>query len=68
MRSNASYLITPDAFSVHPSLVGRPLARPARRLAAMLLVFERLSRGGRRFHATTAREAPLRPVRPIRCT
>jgi uncharacterized RDD family membrane protein YckC len=37
MRSNASYLITPDAFSVHPSLVGRPLARPARRLAAMLL-------------------------------
>jgi hypothetical protein len=37
MRSNASYFITPDAFSVHPSLVGRPLARPARRLAAMLL-------------------------------
>ncbi|WP_043361676.1 iron ABC transporter permease [Belnapia sp. F-4-1] len=34
-------------------------------LAAMLLVFERLSRGGRRFHATTAREAPLRPV-PLR--
>ncbi|HEX6911495.1 MAG TPA: RDD family protein [Longimicrobium sp.] len=37
MRSNASYLITPDAFSVHPALVGRPLARPARRLGAMLL-------------------------------
>ena len=37
MRSESSYLITPDAFSVHPSLVGRPLARPARRLAAMLL-------------------------------
>jgi uncharacterized RDD family membrane protein YckC len=37
MRSNASYFITPDAFSVHPSLVGQPLARPARRLAAMLL-------------------------------
>jgi hypothetical protein len=37
MRSNSSYVITPDAFSVHPSLVGRPLARPARRLAAMLL-------------------------------
>jgi hypothetical protein len=37
MRSNASYVITPDAFSVHPSLVGRPLARPARRLAAMVL-------------------------------
>lgn len=37
MRSNASYTITPDAFSVHPSLVGQPLARPARRLTAMLL-------------------------------
>lgn len=37
MRSNASYVITPDAFSVNPSLVGRPLARPARRLTAMLL-------------------------------
>lgn len=36
-RSNASYVITPDAFAVHPSLVGQPLARPARRLAAMLL-------------------------------
>lgn len=37
MRSNSSYVITPDAFSVHPGLVGRPLARPARRLTAMLL-------------------------------
>lgn len=37
MRSNSSYFITPDAFSVHPALVGRPLARPARRLTAMLL-------------------------------
>ncbi|HEX6042572.1 RDD family protein, partial [Longimicrobium sp.] len=37
MRSNSSYVITPDAFSVHPALVGRPLARPARRLTAMLL-------------------------------
>lgn len=37
LRSNSSYLITPDAFSVHPALVGRPLARPARRLTAMLL-------------------------------
>lgn len=37
MRSNASYVITPDAFSVNPALVGRPLARPARRLTAMLL-------------------------------
>jgi uncharacterized RDD family membrane protein YckC len=36
-RSNSSYVITPDAFSVSPSLVGLPLARPARRLAAMLL-------------------------------
>jgi hypothetical protein len=37
LRSNSSYLITPDAFSVHPALVGQPLARPARRLTAMLL-------------------------------
>jgi uncharacterized RDD family membrane protein YckC len=37
LRSNASYVITPDAFSVNPALVGRPLARPARRLTAMLL-------------------------------
>ena len=36
-RSNSSYVITPDAFSVSPALVGLPLARPARRLAAMLL-------------------------------
>ncbi|WP_245624328.1 ABC transporter permease [Belnapia moabensis] len=34
-------------------------------LAALLLVFERASRGGRRFHATTAREVPLRPA-PLR--
>jgi iron(III) transport system permease protein len=34
-------------------------------LAALLLVFEHASRGGRRFHATTAREAPLRPA-PLR--
>jgi uncharacterized RDD family membrane protein YckC len=37
IRSNSSYVITPDAFSVHPALVGLPLARPARRLASMLL-------------------------------
>lgn len=37
LRSNSSYVITPDAFSVNPALVGRPLARPARRLTAMLL-------------------------------
>ena len=37
MRKNASYVITPDSFAVHPDLVGVPLARPARRLAAMLL-------------------------------
>ncbi|HEU0013104.1 MAG TPA: RDD family protein [Longimicrobium sp.] len=37
VRSNASYVIRPDAFSVHPGLVGVPLARPSRRLAAMLL-------------------------------
>lgn len=37
IRSNSSYVITPDAFSVHPALVGLPLARPMRRLASMLL-------------------------------
>ena len=37
IRSNSSYVITPDAFSVNPALVGLPLARPARRLGAMLL-------------------------------
>ncbi|HEX8391237.1 MAG TPA: RDD family protein [Longimicrobium sp.] len=37
MRSNSSYVINPDAFSVDPALVGLPLARPARRLTAMLI-------------------------------
>ncbi|MBB4638199.1 RDD family protein [Longimicrobium terrae] len=37
MRSNSSYVINPDAFSVNPALVGLPLARPARRLTAMLI-------------------------------
>lgn len=31
-------------------------------LVAMLLLLERLSRGGRRFHPTTTRNPPLRPV------
>ncbi len=31
-------------------------------LVALLLVLERLSRGGRRFHPTTTRSPPLRPV------
>jgi len=31
-------------------------------LVAMLLLLERLSRGGRRFHPTTTRSPPLRPV------
>ncbi|HWK89907.1 MAG TPA: RDD family protein [Longimicrobium sp.] len=37
VRSNASYVIRPDSFAVHPGLVGVPLARPSRRLVAMLL-------------------------------
>ncbi len=32
-------------------------------LVALLLVLERLSRGGRRYHPTTTRHPPLRPVR-----
>lgn len=31
------HTVTPDAFSVAPALLGLPLARPSRRLAAMLL-------------------------------
>ncbi len=31
-------------------------------VVAMLLMFERVSRGGRRFHPTTTRQPPLRPV------
>ena len=34
-------------------------------LVALLLLVEHLSRGGRRFHATTNRQPPLRPV-PLR--
>ncbi|HEX2080311.1 MAG TPA: RDD family protein [Longimicrobium sp.] len=37
LRSNASYVITPDSFQVSPAITGLPLARPSRRLAAMLL-------------------------------
>ena len=32
-------------------------------LVALLLLFEQLSRGGRRYHPTTTRQAPARPVR-----
>ncbi|HEU0301274.1 MAG TPA: RDD family protein [Longimicrobium sp.] len=37
LRSNASYVITPDSFQVSPAITGLPLARPSRRLVAMLL-------------------------------
>jgi RDD family len=37
LRSNASYVITPDSFQISPAITGLPLARPSRRLAAMLL-------------------------------
>lgn len=37
MPANPRLTITPDAFSVDPALLGLPLARPSRRLAAMLL-------------------------------
>ena len=36
-RSNSSYVITPDSFQVSTAIIGLPLARPSRRLAAMLL-------------------------------
>lgn len=37
MRSNASYVITPDSFQISQGIIGLPLARPSRRLVAMLL-------------------------------
>ena len=37
LRSNASYVITPDSFQISPAITGLPLARPSRRLVAMLL-------------------------------
>ena len=36
-RDNASYVITPESFSLSPAIMGLPLARPSRRLAAMLV-------------------------------
>ena len=36
-RKNADYVITPDSFSLSPAVMGLPLARPSRRLAATLL-------------------------------
>jgi hypothetical protein len=36
-REKPSYVITPDSFSLSPAVMGLPLARPSRRLAAMLL-------------------------------
>jgi len=37
LRSNSSYVITPDSFQISPAITGLPLARPSRRLVAMLL-------------------------------
>jgi uncharacterized RDD family membrane protein YckC len=37
MRSNSSYVITPDSFQISQGIIGLPLARPSRRLVAMLL-------------------------------
>jgi hypothetical protein len=37
LRSNSSYVITPDSFQISQGIIGLPLARPSRRLAAMLL-------------------------------
>jgi uncharacterized RDD family membrane protein YckC len=37
MRSNSTYVITPDSFEISQSIMGLPLARPSRRLVAMLL-------------------------------
>lgn len=37
LRSNSSYVITPDSFQISQGIIGLPLARPSRRLVAMLL-------------------------------
>jgi uncharacterized RDD family membrane protein YckC len=37
LRSNSSYVITPDSFQISQGIIGLPLARPSRRLTAMLL-------------------------------
>ena len=37
LRSNSSYVITPDSFQISQGIIGLPLARPSRRLMAMLL-------------------------------
>ena len=37
MRSNSTYVITPDSFQISQGIIGLPLARPSRRLVAMLL-------------------------------
>lgn len=37
IRSNSTFVITPDSFQVSPGIMGLPLARPSRRLVAMLL-------------------------------
>ncbi|HEY0020228.1 MAG TPA: RDD family protein [Longimicrobium sp.] len=37
MRSNSTFVITPDSFQISPAIMGLPLARPSRRLVAMLL-------------------------------
>lgn len=37
MRSNSTLVITPDSFQISQGIIGLPLARPSRRLMAMLL-------------------------------
>lgn len=37
LRSNSTYVITPDSFQISQGIIGLPLARPSRRLMAMLL-------------------------------
>jgi uncharacterized RDD family membrane protein YckC len=37
LRSNSTYVITPDSFQISQGVIGLPLARPSRRLTAMLL-------------------------------
>lgn len=49
-------------FSLGDRAAASQLAACLMGLVALLLVLEHLSRGGRRFHPTTTRQPPLRPV------
>ena len=48
MNGDPRSIVTPDAFSVTPALLGTPLAEPWRRLVALLLDLVVVNDSGRR--------------------